>query len=111
MTSDKIRFFADEHVAPAVVAGLRRRDVQIQTVQETGLLGATDKALLDYALENNLVIFTQDVDFLRLHAEGIDHSGIVYASQHTPVGVLVRGLMLIYQVLDGGEMKSHIEFL
>ena len=38
----KIRFFADEHVAPAVIAGLRRRGVRVQTVQETGLLGADD---------------------------------------------------------------------
>ena len=48
---------------------------------------------------------------MRLHARGTGHSGIVYARQQTPVGDMVRGLMLIYQVLDASEMQNHVEFL
>jgi uncharacterized membrane protein len=54
------------------------------------------------------IIFTQDSDFLRLHATGISHSGIVYAHQKTPVGGIIRGLMLIYKVLDTNDMKNHV---
>jgi hypothetical protein len=57
------------------------------------------------------VLFTQDTDFLRLHARGIRHPGIAYARQQTPVGEMVRGLMLIYQVLEPVDMQNHVEFL
>ncbi len=57
------------------------------------------------------VLFTQDDDFLRLHASGVEHSGIVYAPQGTPIGSIIRGLMLVYQVLELEDMKQHVEFL
>ncbi len=48
---------------------------------------------------------------LRLHARGIEHCGIVYAHQRTPIGDVIRGLSLIYQILDNNNMQDHIEFL
>lgn len=107
----KIRFYLDEHVSPAVAAGLRRRGVEALTVQESNMTGKQDIELLVFALQENYVIVTQDADFLRLHAEGMEHNGIAYAPQQTSVGVLLRGLMLVVQVLDASEMKNHIEFL
>ncbi|NOZ68756.1 MAG: hypothetical protein GXP46_05830 [Deferribacteres bacterium] len=71
----------------------------------------TDEEHLAFALSQNRVIFTQDDDFLRLHAKGIRHAGIVYAHQQTLSAEIVRGLMLIYQVLDVGTMQNHVEFL
>jgi len=73
--------------------------------------GASDEKQLSLATSQGRVVFTQDADFLRLHASGIDHSGIVYVHQQTPIGEMVRGLMLVCQVLDASEMRNHIEFL
>lgn len=67
----------DEHVHPAVTDGLQQRGVDVLTAQEAGLIGTPDADHLAYAIEQNRVIFTQDADFLRLHAEGVDHAGIV----------------------------------
>ena len=53
----------------------------------------------------------RDVGFLRLHAKGTEHCGIVYAHQRTPIGDVIRGLMLLHQVLDYNDMQDHIEFL
>ena len=39
------------------------------------------------------------------------HAGIVYARQGMRLGDLIRGLVLIHQVLDSEEMKGHVEFL
>jgi hypothetical protein len=108
---EKIDFYMDEHVHPAVTAGLRRRGVNVLTAQEAGLLNTPDEAHLLMAAELGRVIFTQDVDFLRLHSSGMRHSGIVYAHQRTPIGSIVRGLMLVYQVLDLDDMQDHLEFL
>ena len=57
------------------------------------------------------VIFTQDDDFLRLAATASDHRGIVYTAQENTVGEIIRGLMLIHQVLEAEEMVGQVEFL
>ena len=107
----RIKFYTDEHVASAVVAGLRRRGVDVLTTPEADMLGASDREHLAFALAEGRTIFTQDDDFLRLHAAGVEHAGIVYAHQHTPIGRIIQGLMLIYQVLDVDDMRNHVEFL
>lgn len=108
---EKIKFYMDEHVPKAVTAGLRLREVDVLTTQEAGLLAASDEEHLAWATDEGRVLFTQDADFLRLHAEGASHAGIAYAHQQTPIGYIVRGLMLIYQVLEPKDMQNHVEFL
>ena len=107
----RVSFYTDEHVAKAVIRGLRGRGVDVMTVAEAGLMGASDEEHLTRALKEGRVVFTQDDDFLRLHAAGLEHAGITYAPQHTPIGEIIRGLMLIYQVMEAEEMKGAIEFL
>ena len=91
--------------------GLRRRGVDVLTVAEAGNLGASDEGIFRIAREAERVIFTQDDDFLRLAATVSDHRGIVYTSQENTVGEIIRGLMLIYQVLAAEEMVGHVEYL
>lgn len=105
------RFYTDEHVAGAIVRALRQRGADVLTVPEADLLGGSDKEHLELAKAENRVLFTQDVDFLRLHATGLEHAGIAFAPQGTPIRVIVRGLMLIYQVLDMDEMRGRVEYL
>lgn len=109
--AEKIRFYMDEHVPSAVTKGLRVRGVDVLTAQDVSMLEIEDHNHLAFAVEQNRVTFTQDADFLRLHAKGVDHAGIVYVPQQTPIGYIVRGLMLIYQVLEPEEMQNHVEFL
>ena len=73
--------------------------------------GASDEEQLALASDHGRVLFTQDDDFVRLHALGVDHKGIAYAHQRTPGGHVLRGLTLIYQVLDMTDMKNELEFL
>ena len=75
------------------------------------MLCAIDAEHIAFAKKEGRVIFTQDVDFLRLHAKGIEHCSIVYAHQRTPIGDVIRGLLLLHQVLDYNDMQNHIEFL
>lgn len=37
-----VRSYTDEHIALAVVAGLRRRGVDVSTTQEAGMLGQSE---------------------------------------------------------------------
>ena len=75
------------------------------------MLGKADEEHLRLASDQGRVVFTQDDDYLRLHAQGFQHFGIVYAPQHTPIGVIVSGLMLLFQVATPDEMHDRIEFL
>jgi uncharacterized protein with PIN domain len=107
----KIRFYMDEHVAKAVVRGLRLRGVDLKTVAEVELLGASDEKHLEFVQSEGRVIFTQDDDFLKLASQALNHPGIIYTPQHTPIRKIIAGLMLIHQVLDATEMQNHVEYL
>jgi len=109
--AEGVGYYTDEHVARAIVRGLRQRGVRVLTASEADMLGASDVEHLKLATARELVVFTQDDDFLRLHANGQEHSGIVYAAQQASIGTIVSGLMLIHQVLAPNEMRNHVEFL
>lgn len=73
----------DEHVPLAISEGLRRRGIDVLTVQEDGRRGYSDSVLLDRALELGRVLFSQDEDFpieaARRQAAGVDFAGVIYA--------------------------------
>jgi predicted nuclease of predicted toxin-antitoxin system len=106
-----VRYYTDEHIARAVAAGLRLRGIDVVTVPEAGMLGASDEEHLALALFEGRVVVTQDADFLRLAEQGHPHAGIVYAAQQTPIGTIMRGLLLIQNVLSAEDMVGNIEFL
>lgn len=109
--SQQIKYYTDEHIPTAVVEGLRRRGIDTLTTAEAGLLGAADEVQLAFATAQERVLFSQDDDFLRLHAAGVEHAGIVYVHQGALIGNMVRGLHFIYQLMNAEEMKNHVEFL
>ena len=110
MASD-IRFYADEQVPRAVSEGLRQRGIDVLTVQDAGMRGASDDEQLAFALAGRRVIITHDTDFLRLAAKARGHAGIVYAHQERPVGQIIRGLLLIFHTLSADDMAGAVEFL
>lgn len=108
----EIRYYADEHISGLVVAGLRRRGVDVLTPHEAQMRSKSDKEQLDFATSLGRTIITKDDDFLRLDGQGIEHQGIVFiTTPEITIGMLVRGLILIHQVLDGIDMVDHVEFL
>lgn len=106
-----IRCYIDEHVGHAVARGLRLRGIDVTTVIDAGMRGASDEEHLEFALRTGRVIFTRDADFLRLHANGMPHAGIVFAPQQTSIGEVVRGLVLVHQLIEAEDMVGRIEFL
>ena len=108
---ERIRFYTDEHISRTIIKGLRQRGIDILTVPEAGMLGATDEQHLNLAREQGRVILTQDDDFLRLAQAGESHAGIVFLRGAATIGETVRGLLLIHQVMEPGEMEGTIEFL
>ncbi|CAN5750191.1 hypothetical protein BH24ACT22_BH24ACT22_10060 [soil metagenome] len=109
--TDRIKFYTDEHVSKALVNGLRQRGVDVLTVVEADMLGASDEEHLVYARREERVMFSQDDDFLRLHAAGANHVGLVYTRQQTSIGEVILGLMLVHELMTPEDMRGHVEFI
>jgi predicted nuclease of predicted toxin-antitoxin system len=107
--------YADECVDARIVAGLRRRGIDVVTVADEGLQGAADEQQLWRARELRRVIVTCDHDFLvlaRSHLDaGVEFPGVVFILPATVVGDAVRGVALIATLLDAGEMVNRIEWV
>ena len=71
--ANKLKFHLDESVSNAIAKGLRMRGIDITTSPEEGLIGASDKEQLAYALSQGRVVFTFDDDFLVLSSMGLEH--------------------------------------
>lgn len=109
---DKIRFHCDEQVDRAIAEALRRRGIDVTTTPEARLLGAADEEQLAFAISQERAIFTQDDDFLAIHQRGLEHCGIVYCHQNSrSLGEIVRGLILVWEVLEPSDMQNHVEFI
>lgn len=107
-----ILFHLDENCHRAVAEGLRRRGVDVATTPEAGLLNATDDEQLAFCQAQARVLFTQDRDFLRLHAGGTSHLGIIYCDKDTrSVGEIIQGIVLVWEILEPAEMVNRIEYL
>lgn len=106
-----VRYYLDEHVAEAVATGLRNRGIDVLTLSEAEMLGASDREHLAYAYEEGRVLVTYDDDFLRLADQIQEHAGVVFAPQGRSIGELVRGLTVIAEEMDAEEMEEHVEFL
>lgn len=107
-----IRFHLDENVSAHIASGLRRRNIDVTTTAEAGLIGATDMAHLEFASFSGRVLVTQDDDFLRIHEQGAAHAGIAYCQQQTlSLGEMLHRVILIHDLLSPEEMAGRIEFL
>ena len=100
-------------VSTDIASGLRRRGVSVLTTHDAGNLANSDEEQLDFAKQNELVIFTMDDDYLLLHHKNPEHTGIIYAAQNKKisVGEAVKSLWLLYEVLTPRDMQGHVEYL
>jgi hypothetical protein len=108
----EVRFQLDEHMNPAVAAGLRRVRIDVITTVEAGLLGAPDTVQLAHAHAAGRVMVTQDRDYLRLSQEGAEHSGIAYCAQGSrTIGEIIAGLIRLHQTIDAEQMRGRVHFI
>ncbi len=106
-----VRIYADESVNVAIVEGLKRRGIDAFSARDAGKLGLSDEEQLEFAMKNRAVIFTHDVDFLRMALDR-EHYGIIYVHQQkVRVGECVRRLKRIAEVKTTEEMRNQVIFL
>ena len=94
-----------------MAAGLRRRGLDVMTTQEAGRCATGDRDQLRFAADAGRVLCTQDHHFLVLHSDGVGHAGLAYVKQGTPIGVIIRGLVLVHDALEPDDMRNQVEYL
>jgi hypothetical protein len=107
-----LRFPLDESCSSAVAHGLRRRGIGVTTSHEEGLLGTSDEDQLAFAHSQGRVILTHDSDYLKLHRNGVEHSGILYCHQRRrSIGELVRLLTLAWDNSEASDYVNQLKYL
>ncbi|MBX9626347.1 MAG: DUF5615 family PIN-like protein [Gemmataceae bacterium] len=113
-----VAFYADQNVPWPVVAGLRRRGVNVLTAQGVGHHRAGDPAVLDRAGGLGRVLVTCDKDFeIEGHARqatGRWFVGVLKAVQndmHHRPGRYVDDLELIAQAAEPVDYENRVEYL
>lgn len=110
-----LRLYADECVDRRIVAGLRRRGVDVETAADAELLGAPDEQHLAHATGVARVVVSADRDFLALVEErrraGGEFAGLILVVAPTAVGPVVQAIELIVSILEPDEMANWIEWV
>jgi hypothetical protein len=109
---DRIRFHLDEHVDPAIAAGLQRYGIDVTTTVAAALRTKDDEVHLAFANAEHRVIVTHDNDYLRFHAQGMPHPGMAYCPPQTrSMGHIIAMLRLMWEIMTPEEMRNRVEFL
>jgi predicted nuclease of predicted toxin-antitoxin system len=111
-----IPLYMDENVHGNITEGLRRRGVDVRSVQDDGLEGFPDGQVLDRATVLGRLLFTQDEDLLaeaaRRQAVGIEFHGVAYGAQNRiTVRQAVDDLELIARAGQEGEFMNIVQHL
>ncbi len=113
-----LRLLADENLDGNILRGVLRRvqGVDVVRVQEVGLSGAEDPAVLAWAAEQGRVLVTHDVEtvtgfaFKRVDA-GLAMPGVIEIVATAPIGKAVEDLALLIECLGDGELTDQVIYL
>lgn len=113
-----LRLAVDENFNNDIVRGLLRRvpHVDIVRVQDVGLSGADDRAVLEWAAREGRVLLTHDVTTITKYAyerveQGLPMPGIFEVSMDVPVGKAIEDIVLIVTCSEEGEWEGQFRYL
>ncbi len=111
-------YIADEGFNRDIVHGVLSRDptIAIVRVQDVGLSGATDPAILEWAAHEGHIVLTHDENTMlgdantRLIAN-LPMPGVVVVHQDMPTGRAIEGLLEMIGASLEGEWENRIRFI
>lgn len=110
-----LRLYSDECIDARIVAGLRRRRIDILTAGEQGLLSASDAQQIERAIALGRTLVTADQDFLAIvrdmNARGKAFPGVFFIQQGTPIGEAIRNIADAAEILQPADMESWLEWI
>ena len=113
-----LRFLADENFNNGILRGLvsRKAPVDIVRVQDVGLYGADDPAVLSWAAQHGRALLTHDVrtvpDFANGRvSRGESMSGVFVARDRNLIGPVIENILLLAECSHDGEWENKVVFL
>ena len=114
----KICLYLDEDtIKNALVKALQNTDLDVITVVDAGMLGASDEKQLIWSTEHKRAIYSFNVgDFCKLHQDymilGKTHTGIILGQQRKySISQQLKGLLKLVAALSAEEMVNKLVFL
>ena len=113
-----LRLAADENFNNDILRVLIRRNptIDIVRVQDVGLSGADDPAVLAWAASESRVLITHDVSTLTKHAyarveTGAPMPGVFEAGPRLAIGRAIDDLLLLTECSLDGEWEGKVLYL
>ena len=113
-----LRLLIDENFNHLILRGVKSRlpKFDFVVVQQAGLAGFKDPALLKWAVENDRILLTQDIKTmvpyatqLLLRSEII--AGLIVVPQQMPIGRAIEELELLIACSSQEELRDQIKYL
>jgi hypothetical protein len=109
---------ADENFNNDIVRGLLRRkpDLDIIKVQDVGLSGADDLAVLEWAAQSGRVLITHDVTTITCYAAeriraGKSMPGVLEVNRAVPLGLAIEDILLVAECSLPDDWEGQIRYL
>ena len=113
-----LRLAADENFNNDILRGLLRRnaDLDIVRIQDTGLSGAEDPEVLEWAAQEDRVLLTHDVRTITRYAyervdSGMRMPGVVEVGRSVSIGLAIEDLLLLAECSAEGEWEGQVLYL
>lgn len=113
-----IRFLADENFDHKTLAGLKRREpnLDIVAVQEVGLREVDDPQVLEWAAQEARIVVTHDVstfaDFAYARVvEGLRMPGVIEIPESVPRSVIIEKLIFIAAASEPEDWDNGVVYL
>ncbi|MCD6265701.1 MAG: DUF5615 family PIN-like protein [Deltaproteobacteria bacterium] len=113
-----LRLAADENFNNNIIRGLLRRkpDLEIIRLQDAGLSGADDPAVLEWAAHEVRVRLTHDVSTMTRYAyeriqAGKPMPGIFEVGLAVSIGVVIEDILLLADCSEEGEWEGQVRYL
>jgi len=101
-----------------IVNGVLRRlpDVDIRRVQDAGLAGADDRAVLEWAASEGRVLLTHDANTLTAFAyervaQGLPMPGVFEVSLKIPISIAIEEIILLAECSVADEWEGQVNYL
>jgi hypothetical protein len=109
---------ADENFNNDIVRGAQRRSraLDLVRVQDVGLSGTDDPAILEWAARERRVVLTHDVSTMTRHAydrvrAGLPMPGVFEVGPHLSIEQAVEEIILLAECSSEGEWENQVRYL
>jgi predicted nuclease of predicted toxin-antitoxin system len=113
-----MKFLADENFNNIMLAALLRRrpNIDIVRVQDIGLMGAEDPAILEEAASSNRILLTHDFSTMpgfawQRVATGVPMPGVLLVREDAEVPSIVEDILIFEDCGGPEDLKDQVRYL